>query len=55
MISLMTEPKGGYMPHLSVLEKIEDFDASTSSAMVWFLSGVALLLFVMLLGLIFMG
>ena len=43
------------MPHLSVLEKKEAFDSSTSGAMVWFLSGVAVLLFVMLLSLIFMG
>lgn len=41
------------MPHLSVFEKADAFD-TTSSAMVWFLSGVAILLFVMLVGLIFM-
>lgn len=42
------------MPHLSIFNKRNDFENS-SAAMAWFLSGVAVTLFMMLLGLIFMG
>jgi len=41
------------MPHLSIFEKQDSFETS-SGAMVWFLSGIGILLFVMLISLIFM-
>ncbi|WP_255461178.1 hypothetical protein [Mariprofundus sp. NF] len=41
------------MPHSTFFGKQDHFETS-SGAMVWFLSGIAILLFVMLISLIFM-